>query len=103
VHRSIYTALGVLPMKAVTLRLDPTDHERLEAEAARLGMAPGTLARVYVRAGLSGSTTEAERRRLGALVALERLAELTADLRSVDGVAIAREGREDLGRRSLPP
>jgi hypothetical protein len=90
-------------MRAVTLRLDPTDHERLEAEAARLGMAPGTLARVYVRAGLSGSTTEAERRRRGALVALERLAELTADLPSVDAVEVARGGRDELGRRSTVP
>ena len=89
-------------MRAVTLRLDPADYDRLEAEAERLGMSPGTLARVYVRAGLSGSATEAERRRRAGLVALDRLAELAADLPPVDAVRVARESREELELRSVP-
>jgi predicted DNA-binding protein len=48
--------------RAITLRLEPADYERLEAEAERLGMPPATLARVSVRAGLSnGKETELSR------------------------------------------
>jgi hypothetical protein len=90
-------------MKAVTLRLDPADYERLEGEAARLGMSPGTLARVYVRAGLNAGATEAERRRRAGLAALDRLAALTADLPPVDAVSAARDSRDELARRSVLP
>jgi hypothetical protein len=93
----------MVAMKAVTLRLETADYERLEDEATRLGMSPGTLARVYVRAGLSGGTTEAERRRRVGLAALDRLTALTADLPPVDAVRAAREGRDELARRSVPP
>jgi hypothetical protein len=89
-------------MKAVTLRLHPADYERLEAEAERLGMLPGTLARVYVRAGLSGGAIEAKRRRAG-LAALDRLAELTADLPPIDAIDVARASRDELERRSALP
>jgi hypothetical protein len=90
-------------MKAVTLRLEPADYVRLEAEAERLGMSPGTLARVYVRAGLGGGTTEAERRRRVGLAALDRLAALTADLPPADAVRAVREGRDELAWRSVLP
>ena len=86
--------------KVVTLRLDPEDYERLEAEARRLGLLPGTLARVYVRAGLQGQHDEEERRRRSGLAALDRLAELTSDLPPVDAVQTARESRDELERRS---
>jgi hypothetical protein len=89
--------------KAVTLRLEPDDYDQLEAEAKRLGMRPGTLARVYVRAGLhqhNGAETEAERRRRVGKAALRRLAVLTADLPPVDAVQVARESRDELERRS---
>lgn len=95
--------------KAITLRLDPGDYQRLEAEARRLGMQPGTLARVYVRAALAGITEdEAERRRRTGLEALERLAALREELRragypSVDAVKLVREGREELERRPRLP
>jgi hypothetical protein len=89
--------------KAITVRLDPSDYERLDGEARRLGMSAGTLARVYVRAGLAGdSETEAERRRRTGLKALDRLARLTADLPPVDAVRVARESREELEQRPAP-
>lgn len=86
--------------KGVTLRLDSADYERLAAEAKRLGMSPGTLARVYVRAGLArNAESEAEWRRRIGLEALERLAQITADLPPTDAVQVARESREELEQR----
>ena len=84
--------------KVVTVRLETDDYRRLEAEAKRLGMRPGALARQYVRARLNGAESRAERRRSG-LEALDRLAELTADLPRIDAVRVARESREELERR----
>ncbi len=86
--------------KAITLRLDPADDDRLEVEAERLGIAPAALARVYVRAGLAeGGETEAGRKRRIGLEALDRLAELTADLPPIDAVRVARESRKELEQR----
>lgn len=93
--------------RAITLRLDPTDYERLEAEAERLGIAPATLARVYVRAGLNtDGESETDRRRRVGLDALRRLDMFRRELRdagypSVDAVKLVREGREELERRSF--
>ena len=87
--------------KAITLRLEAEDYERLEAEAKRLGMRPGTLAQAYIRAGLAGhADIEAEKKRRLGLEALDRLAKLTADLPPIDAVEVARESREELEQRS---
>lgn len=92
--------------KDVNVQLDPGEYERLEAEAKRRGVAPDTLARDYVRAGLTeNQDAEAERRRHAGLEALARLAVLRAELRqagypSADAVRLVREGREELERRS---
>jgi hypothetical protein len=103
-HRAILPGMGM--PRALTLRLESSDYERLAAEANRLGMSPGTLARVYVRAGLAGNgDTAEERRRLTGLAALEGLAALRArlpQLGSVDVVKLVREGRKDLARRTAP-
>jgi methylphosphotriester-DNA--protein-cysteine methyltransferase len=90
--------------KAITLRLDPADHAWLEAEAKRLGLSPGTLARVYVRAGLRGEVAEAEQRRRTGREALDRLDALRAELRragypSVDTLTVLRESRKELEQR----
>ena len=83
--------------KAITVHLEPADYDRLEAEAKRLGMQPGALARVYVRAGLAGNVeTDAAKKRLLGLAALDQLAALTADLPSTDAVEVARESRADI-------
>lgn len=77
--------------RAITLRLEEGDFEHLEAEADRLGMRPGTLARLYLRAGLRGQveeSAEAPGRRVS-LAASERLARLREELRHggyADGV-----------------
>jgi hypothetical protein len=90
--------------KAITVRLDPADFERLAAEAKRLGMSPSTLARVYVRAGIAGKVeTEAERRRRAGLAALKGLAALRErlpEVGAIDVVELIREGREELDRRT---
>lgn len=96
-HHVCYT-LGMSVTKAITVRLDPADYQRLVEKAKEMGVSPGTLGRVYVRAGLTGNL-ETERKRRAGLEALERLARLTADLPSIDAVQIARESREDLERR----
>lgn len=90
--------------KAITLRLDPTDYDRLETEALRLGVAPATLARVYVRAGLNGeSESVAARKRRTGLAALHSLAEFRERLSDadspVDVVGIMAEVREERDRR----
>jgi hypothetical protein len=88
--------------KAITLRLELEDYKRLEVEAKRLGVQLGTLARMYVRAGLTGNIeTEMERKRRIGLEAVDHLTELTADLPTIDAVQVTRESREDLERRSF--
>ena len=88
--------------KAITLRLDPGDYERLEIEAGQLGVAPATLARMYVRAGMNGELAAARKRGVG-FAALRSLAELRQRLRDdgspVDVVEIIAEGREERDRR----
>ena len=95
-----YTS-GMIMRKTITLRLDGEDYEQLVAEARRRGMHPGTLARVYVRAGLGGNGANRveQQRRIG-LDALDRLARITADLPPIDAVQVARESREALEQRS---
>lgn len=89
----------------VSVQLDAADYERLESAARQFGLSPDVLIRAYVRAGLRGGATEdameQERRRQAGLNALKRLAELTADLPSVDAVQIARESREELEQRPV--
>jgi hypothetical protein len=86
--------------KTVTITLDPADYERLEEQARRCGTSPDSLAQGYVRAGLAADDEPgAEAKRRATLAALDRLAELTADLPPVDAVRIARASRRELERR----
>lgn len=91
--------------RAITLRLDPTDYDRLATEAGRLGLSPGTLARVYVRLGLAGNGDSAAARSRDAgratLQGFAALRERLPDARPVDVVQLIREGREELDRRTL--
>jgi hypothetical protein len=85
--------------KNLTIRLEPEEYDRLEAEAKRLATRPDELAVTFIRAALRESAeTDAERRRRG-LEALDKLAQLTRDLPPIDAVKIVREGREELERR----
>ncbi len=83
--------------KAITLRLEPADYERLAAQAKRLGIPPGTLARAYVRAGLAENdqaTAEGRHRTgLAALKGLAALRERLPDAGPVDVVQLIQEGR----------
>lgn len=97
--RSIAVQYVMNTLRAITVRLDPVDYARLETEAEHLGVPPATLVRMYVRASLNGDDAEVERRRRIGLQALDRLAELTADLPAVDAVQIAQESREALDAR----
>ena len=92
--------------RAITLRLDDDDHDRLEREAARLGLRAGTLARLYVRAGLGEdpATAEAEQRRRAGSDGLSRLTKLREELRraghvGVDAVAAVEAARRELDER----
>lgn len=68
--------------KRISIVLEPAECARLEAEAARLGRAPGTIALDYVGDGLGRTgETEAEQRRRAGLEALDWLAALRADIR----------------------
>lgn len=91
--------------KSITLRLEAEEYAQLEAEARRLGIASGSLARVYVRTSLGiDAQSESQRRYRAGVDALERLTALRAELRqagypSVDAVGLVEKGREKLGRR----
>lgn len=87
---------------ALTVRLDDEDYARLEREAGRLGMRPGTLARVLLRAGLRSSDTTIAPERGSPGWALSRLAELRHGLPEQDAVALVRKGRADLDDRLTP-
>jgi hypothetical protein len=65
--------------RALTVRLAAQDYERLESEATRLGMRPGTLEQLF-----------------------DRLARLREGLPPVDAVAITRAGRAMLEDRGEP-
>ena len=89
--------------RAITLRLESDDYELLLREAERLGMAVGTLARVYVRAGLGSDVTSTGahlRRGVGA-DALARLAALREQLRRAGHVGVDALGELSAARREL--
>ena len=81
------------------IRLDEADHDRLEHEARQLGMPASTLARVLLHATLAAPSRDPGDVAAARLSALDRLAELRANLPRVDAVRLIREGRRDLDRR----
>jgi hypothetical protein len=84
---------------ALTVRLDARDYERLEHEATRLGMRPGTLARVLLRASLGAPERQPEHRSVSLEELFDRLAQLRAGLPPVDAAAIATASRAMLEHR----
>jgi hypothetical protein len=96
-HRFDAFCYAQLMTRPITLRLDGSDDERLRTEATRLGVKPGTLARMYVRAGLATSGPE---ERQTAADALARLASLRTMVSNVDAVDVVSTGRAELNRRS---
>ena len=91
--------------RAVTVRLEEQDYERLEHEATRLGMRPGTLARVILRASLGVPERQHANPSISLQPLLERLAILREGLPPVDAaaaVAAAAAARAELERRGTP-
>jgi hypothetical protein len=88
--------------RPVTLRLEDPDYERLQREAAQLGIKPGTLARVLLHASLGVAAGKPRGSRRPAAV-LDRLAALTSTLPPVDAVRVARDARAELEGRGASP
>ncbi|MGI8729413.1 MAG: hypothetical protein ACR2LK_05395 [Solirubrobacteraceae bacterium] len=81
--------------KAITVRLDETDHAALETQARQVGVRPGTLARMLVHTGLSAD--DAAPKSVAASAALERLVRRSEQQRvSGDAVALVAEARAAL-------
>ncbi|MBA2696086.1 MAG: hypothetical protein H0U62_09680 [Actinobacteria bacterium] len=80
--------------RAITLRLDKTDHEALARQADQLRVSPGTLARMLVHAGLS---EDAPTGRDDARAAIARLVRRSRQRPAADAVALVDEARTALG------
>jgi hypothetical protein len=88
---------------ALTVRLEAEDYERLEREATRLGMRPGTLARVLLRASLGPPEHRLEHHPTVPLEQLlDRMAQLREGLPPVDAAAVVAASRADLEQRGQP-
>jgi hypothetical protein len=85
--------------RALTVRLETQDYERLEREATRLGMRPGTLARVLLRASLGAPERQPEDPSVSLEQLFDRLARLREGLPPVDAGAITAAGRAMLETR----
>lgn len=81
--------------RAVTLRLPNEDFQRLEHEAERAGVRPGTFARMVLHGYLQERAPDPR-------PALKRLRKVRQQIRGdepMDAVAIVREGRDELEGR----
>jgi hypothetical protein len=101
-HRFAYNGRVSTTSHALTVRLDAQDYERLEREATRLGMRPGTLARVLLRASLGVPERQPEHPAVSLERLFERLALLREGLPPVDAAAIVTQGRAELDQRGEP-
>ena len=81
--------------------MDSPDYERLETEARALGMRPGTLARVLLRASLKDSDRAEPSSNQPRLAALARLTALARGKPPVDAVQLVAEARADFGSEPL--
>lgn len=81
-----------------TVQLDPVAYGRLEAEARRRRVEPDELASKLVREHLPDEPASSAQKMRDALDALDAV---RAQVRGpVDAVALVREGREELARRT---
>jgi hypothetical protein len=90
----------------IHVQLDADDYDRLAAEARRRGMQPDRLVHDLIHAAFPDNETDAERTTRIGLDALDRLAELRANLRrdgypTVDVEQLVRDGRDELDARSM--
>lgn len=77
--------------RAITVRLDEADHAALENQADELRIRPGTLARMLLHAGLSGSGPAGGSG--DARAALDRLVARSQQQASGDAVALVADAR----------
>ncbi len=87
--------MRVMTTKALVLRLPPDDFARLETEARKLGVRPGTAARILLRERLNTDAELRSRR----MAAIEALGEISRRVQDFDAVRIVREGRDELEER----
>lgn len=80
--------------RAVTVRLDEADHDALERQADQLRVRPGTLARMLLHAGLSGTGSAAGS--ATARAALDRLVARSQQQAPSDAVALVADARDAL-------
>ncbi len=86
--------------RAVTVRLESDDYERLEAAARQLGILPGTLARMLLRETLHDSPESSNGQSVRAILArLTALRSRLPDQSPLDVVELIREGRSELDAR----
>jgi hypothetical protein len=83
--------------RAVTVRLDEADHAALEKQADQLRVRPGTLARMLLHAGLSGSGQAGGSD--AARAALDRLVARSQRRAPDDAVALIADARIALESR----
>ncbi len=79
--------------KAITVRLDETDHEALARQADQLRVSPGTLARMLVHAGLSQDVSTRQEVRH----AIDRLVRRSRQRPPGDAVTLVEDARTALG------
>ena len=82
--------------KAITVRLDQTDHEALARQAVQLRVSPGTLARMLVHAGLGedGPVGQDDAR-----AAIARMVRRSQQRPAANAVTLVNEARSALGPR----
>ena len=80
-----------LVTKAITVRLDESDHAALARQADELRVRPGTLARMLLHAGLSGNAPVAGTEQ--ARAALDRLVTRSRTRAPADAVGLVADAR----------
>ena len=87
--------------KTISVRLDPADVGRLAIAAGKLGVSPGTFARVLIKAGLDAPNQPDAFARATKLRALDKRmrASWPTDASPIDSVTLVREGRDELESR----
>ncbi|MEM1171233.1 MAG: hypothetical protein AAGJ08_19675 [Cyanobacteria bacterium P01_H01_bin.35] len=85
--------------KLLTVKLNSQDYDRLEKEARRLNLPISILAQRLLKFSLEEIPPQFNKQK--AREAIVGLREIGKNLSLIDGVAIARESREELEQRSI--
>ena len=85
--------------KLLTVKLNSQDYDRLDKEARRLNLPISILAQRLLKFSLEKTPPQLNKQK--AKEAIVGLREIGKNLSPIDGVAIARESREELEQRSI--